>query len=189
MALTEVVWHGRGGQGAKTAGYILAEAAMGEGKQIQAFPEYGAERRGAPIKSYVRISDEAIRLRCAITDPQVVVVLDATLLDSVDVTEGLAEGGVVIVNTNESPAEVRDKLDGGGFKVYAVDATSIAMATIKRPIPNTPMLGALAKTTDILSLEGAKEAVAKKFQNKLAPPVIQGNLDAIQRAYEEVQGE
>jgi pyruvate ferredoxin oxidoreductase gamma subunit len=189
MALTEVVWHGRGGQGAKTAGYILAEAAMGEGKQIQAFPEYGAERRGAPMKSYVRISDEPIRLRCAITNPQVVVVLDPTLLDAINVTEGLVDDGVVIVNTNEPPEAVRAKLNGAKFQVYAVDATSIAMATIKRPIPNTPMLGALAKTTDILTLEGAKQAVAKKFEGKLAPPVIQGNLDAIQRAYEEVKGQ
>ncbi|MFQ6131383.1 MAG: 2-oxoacid:acceptor oxidoreductase family protein [Armatimonadota bacterium] len=189
MPMTEVVWHGRGGQGAKTASYILAEAAMEEGAKIQAFPEYGAERRGAPMKSYVRISDAPIRLRCAVTAPQVVVVLDPTLLGSVDVTEGLAKDGVLIVNTSEPPSDVRRQLNTNDYKLYTVDATKIALETIKRPIPNTPMLGALAKTTDLLTIKGATTAVRKKFQGKLAPTVIEGNVQAIERAHEEVRGE
>lgn len=189
MPMTEVVWHGRGGQGAKTAGYILAEAAMEDGAKIQAFPEYGAERRGAPMKSYVRISDAPIRLRCAVTQPKVVVVLDPSLLGSVDVTEGLAQDGVLVVNTDERPAQVRQQLGTEDYSIYTVDATKIALETIKRPIPNTPMLGALAKTTDLLSTAGAIAAVRKKFEGKLAPPVIEGNVQAIERAYEEVQGE
>jgi len=189
MPMTEVVWHGRGGQGAKTAGYILAEAAMEEGAHIQAFPEYGAERRGAPMKSYVRISDAPIRLRCAVTQPKVVVVLDPSLLGGVNVTEGLAKDGALIVNTGQSPAEVREQLGTKDFRIYTVDATRIALETIKRPIPNTPMLGALAKTTDLLTTAGAIRAVRKKFEHKLAPTVVEGNVQAIQRAYEEVQGE
>ncbi|MGD8238912.1 MAG: 2-oxoacid:acceptor oxidoreductase family protein [Armatimonadota bacterium] len=188
MSLTEVVWHGRGGQGAKTAGYILGEAAMEEGKTIQAFPEYGAERRGAPMKSYVRISDAPIRLRCAITNPEVVAVLDESLMRSIDVSEGMSEGGTLVVNSSDAPSELEQYVSADGISIYTVNATQIALDCFGRPIPNTPMLGALAKVTDLVSLQGAQESVRKKLAGKLAPAVLEGNMNAIERAYEEVQG-
>jgi pyruvate ferredoxin oxidoreductase gamma subunit len=189
MSLTEVVWHGRGGQGAKTAGYILAEAAMEEGQNIQAFPEFGAERRGAPMKSYVRISDAPIRLRCGITHPGVVIVLDETLLPAVNVGEGILPGGTIIVNSSASPAELRKWIDASEVNVYTVDASAIAVDCFQRDIPNTPMLGALAKTTGLVTVEGAQHAVRKKLGTKLQAKVIEGNMEAIRRAYEEVRGE
>jgi len=185
--LTEVRWHGRGGQGAKTASYILAIAAAEQGSNVQAFPEYGAERRGAPMKSYVRISDGPIRLRCAVLHPQVVVVLDPTLVVSENVTEGLEDGAIVIVNTNEAPDAVRGKLQNQNVKLCTVDATQISLDTVGRNIPNTPMLGALAKVSDVVTVEGAKQAVVKQLGGKLAESVLQGNYAAIERAYEEVQ--
>jgi pyruvate ferredoxin oxidoreductase gamma subunit len=185
--LTEVRWHGRGGQGAKTAGYILAEAAAAEGWQIQAFPEYGAERRGAPMRSYVRISDRPIRLRCPVREPKIVVVLDDTLLASEDVAAGMPDDGVIIVNSVRSPEEIRPRISNQKVRVCTVDATRISLDTIKRDIPNTPMLGALARTTDVVTLEGAKKAVRGKLAGKLSAAVLQGNLDAIDRAYQEVR--
>ena len=185
--LTEVRWHGRGGQGAKTAGYILAIAAAEQGWNIQAFPEYGAERRGAPMKCYVRISDAPIRLRSAVKSPQIVVVLDPTLLGSENVTDGLKDEAIVIINSPQAPAEVRQQLQNKKVKLATVDATQISLDTIGRNIPNTPMLGALAKVSDVVSLEGAKEAVKKQLGTKLAAAVIEGNMKAIDRAYEEVQ--
>jgi pyruvate ferredoxin oxidoreductase gamma subunit len=185
--LTEVRWHGRGGQGAKTAGYVLAEAAAADGWQIQAFPEYGAERRGAPIRSYVRISDAPIRLRCPVRNPQIVIVLDDTLLGSEDVAGGAADDAIVLVNTTLSPDEVRKQLSNPNLRVATVDATGISLDTIKRDIPNTPMLGALAKMTDVVTLEGAKRAVQEKLAGKLSEAVLQGNLAAIDRAFQEVR--
>jgi len=168
-ALTEVRWHGRGGQGAKTASYILAVAAAEQGHQVQAFPEYGAERRGAPMKSYVRISDRPIRLRSGVRQPAIVVVLDSTLI-------GMDAG------------EVKQSLGvPDSVKVGVVDATTIANETIGRPIPNTPMLGALARVSDVVSLEAAKAAVRKTLGKKLSPAVLEGNDKAVERAYEEVK--
>ena len=186
--LVEVRWHGRGGQGAKTAGYILAVAAAEQGKRVQAFPEYGAERRGAPMRSYVRISDAPIRLRCAVRSPEVVIVLDETLLETEDVTAGIAEGGAVLVNSAASPQEIKAKLGASNLTVATVDATRISMETIGRAIPNTPMVGALAKVRpDIVSVEGAKAAVRATLGAKLSEQVLQANYEAIERAYEEVQ--
>ncbi len=185
--LTEVRWHGRGGQGAKTASYVLAIASAEQGWEVQAFPEYGAERRGAPMRSYVRISDAPIRLRCAVQHPQIVIVLDDSLLKSENVTDGLEEGAVVIVNTSESPEEVRGKLDYQDVKLCTVDATAISLDTIGRNIPNTPMLGALAKVSDVVTVEGAQEAVRKQLGTHLRPEVLEANMQAISRAYEEVQ--
>jgi pyruvate ferredoxin oxidoreductase gamma subunit len=188
--LIEVRWHGRGGQGAKTAGYILAVAAAEQGKQVQAFPEYGAERRGAPMRSYVRISDAPIRLRCAVRAPQVVIVLDETLLESEDVTTGLPQGGLIVVNTGASPAEIREKLGNPDLQVATVDATKISLETIGRNIPNTPMLGALARLRpDLVTMDGAKSAVRATLGGKLSQAVLQSNYDAIERAYQEVQFE
>ena len=185
--LTEVRWHGRGGQGAKTASYILAIAAAEQGWNVQAFPEYGAERRGAPMKSYVRISDAPIRLRCSVLHPQIVVVLDPTLLGSENVTDGLEDGAVVIVNTNEPPEKVRAKLHKQDVTLCTVDATQISLDTVGRNIPNTPMLGALAKVSDVVTVDGAKQAVRNQLGGKLSEAVLEGNFQAIQRAYEEVK--
>ncbi|MGD9520053.1 MAG: 2-oxoacid:acceptor oxidoreductase family protein [Armatimonadota bacterium] len=188
--LVEVRWHGRGGQGAKTAGYILAVAAAEQGKQVQAFPEYGAERRGAPMRSYVRISDAPIRLRCAVRSPEVVIVLDDTLLETEDVTSGLVDGGWVIVNSSASPAEVKSRMGSPNVRVATVDATRISLETIGRNIPNTPMLGALARLRpDLVDLEGAKAAVRATLGGKLSEAVLQSNYQAVDRAYEEVQTE
>lgn len=185
--LTEVRWHGRGGQGAKTAGYILAIACAEAGWNIQAFPDYGAERRGAPMKSYVRISDSPIRLRSGVKSPSIIVVLDATLLGSEDVTVGAADDALVIINTPMTPDEIRKQLKNKNVKVATCDASGISLATIGRAIPNTPMLGALAKITDIVTLEGAKAGARKQLGEKLSAAVIDANMLAIDRAYEEVQ--
>lgn len=187
--LTEVRWHGRGGQGAKTASYIMAVAAAEAGWNVQAFPEYGAERRGAPMRSYVRISDGPIRLRSGIASPEIVVVLDPSLIATEDVAAGVTEDGIIIVNSSEPPQQMRQLLGNPPAQVCTVDATRIALDTIGRNIPNTPMLGAVAKVSDVLTLEGANAAVKKQLGEKLSAAVIEGNLNAIQRAYEEVQTE
>ena len=187
--MTEVRWHGRGGQGAKTAGYILAVAAAEDGWQVQAFPEYGAERRGAPMRSYVRISDGPIRLRSGITNPEIVVVLDPSLLESENPAEGIVEDGIIIVNTSDSPAEIRERLGNPSAQVWTVDASQISQDTIGRNMPNTPMLGALARVSDVLDLEGARQAIRKQLGEKLPENIIQANFEAVQRAYDEVQSE
>lgn len=185
--MVEIRWHGRGGQGGKTAAYLLAEAAMGGGKRIQAFPEYGPERMGAPVRAFVRISDKPIRLHAPVTSPNVVVVLDPTLLGKVDVLEGVPEDGTLVINTTEAPGEVAQRIGAGKRKVFTVPATQIALETFKRPIPNTVMLGALAKATGLMEIEALKEQVKEKLGKKLKPEVLQGNLDAIDRAYQEVR--
>ncbi len=189
--LTEIRWHGRGGQGAKTAALLFGEAALSEGKFIQAFPEYGPERTGAPVQSFNRISDEPIRLHCHVQSPNVVVVLDPTLIGAVDVTAGLKEDGIVIINTEASAAEMRKKLNLNGQKLFTIDASKIARETIGRDIPNTPMLGALVKATGLLTFETVMEDTRKKLEKKFRnrPEVIEGNLKAVERAYNEVKSE
>jgi pyruvate ferredoxin oxidoreductase gamma subunit len=187
----EIRWHGRGGQGAKTAALLFGEAALSLGKYIQAFPEYGPERMGAPVASFNRLSDKPITLHCAITNPQIVVVLDPTLMASVDVTAGLPEDGKLIINTTFSPQEVRKQLNLKGRKVYTVNASAISLETIGREIPNTPMLGALARVSGLLELAPLLSDMEKKLKVKFAskPEVIKGNLEAIKRAWEEVKSE
>ena len=186
--LTEVRWHGRGGQGAKTASYILAVAAAEQGHVVQAFPEYGAERRGAPMKSYVRISDRPIRLRSGVREPSIVVVLDSTLVYSENVAVGVPADGIILINGTMDAAEVKQRMGvPDSVKVGVVDATTIANETIGRPIPNTPMLGALAKVSGIVTLEAAKAAVRKTLGGKLSAAVLEGNDKAVDRAYEEVK--
>lgn len=188
--MIEIRWHGRGGQGAKTAALLLAEAALEQGKHAQAFPEYGPERTGAPVLSFDRISGSPIYLHCQVKAPEIVVVLDPTLLQEVDVTEGLPDNGKLIVNTNRSPQEVAQELKLKPEQVFTVDASQISMETIKRDIPNTPMLGAFAKVTGMLDfeamLEDTKKKLEKKFRRK--PEVIEGNLEAVGRGYQEVAG-
>lgn len=187
----EIRWHGRGGQGAKTAALLFGEAALSLGKNIQAFPEYGPERMGAPVASFNRISSSPITLHCSITDPNIVVVLDPTLMDSVDVAQGLPQDGLLIVNTTQAPAQVRQQLGLKGAKVFTVDASGISRATIGRDIPNTPMLGALVKASGMLDfnsmLQDTEDKLKKKFASK--PEMVQGNVAAIKRAYSEVKGE
>jgi len=189
--LIEIRWHGRGGQGAKTAALLLADAALGEGKHIQAFPEYGPERMGAPVQAFNRISEEPIRLHCQVTNPSIVVVLDPTLVGSVNVVAGLPEDGIILINTAETPAAVRERLSIKGLRVFTVDASGIAKEKIGRDVPNTPMMGALIKVTNLLDftkmLEDNKKKLTKKFRNK--PEVIAGNLEAIETAYREVKSE
>ena len=189
--LAEIRWHGRGGQGAKTAALLLGDAAMSLGKHIQAFPEYGPERMGAPVASFNRISDEEITVHYGITEPRIVLVLDPTLMGKVNVTKGLKDDGILIVNTSDTAAQVRSKVGLDGRKIFTVDASKISKETIGKDIPNTPMLGALIKASNILDiqllLDDLKKKLAKKFASK--PEVIEGNLQAVKRAYEEVKGE
>lgn len=187
--LLEIRWHARGGQGAKTAATLLASVAIEEGKYGQGFPDYGPERMGAPIRGYTRLSSKPIRIHSAIYSPDVVVVLDPTLLGTVDVCEGLHEDGVLLVNTEKSPKEVREEVKLEKGKVYTVDATRIAIEEIGRPIPNTPMLGALVRITGAMKLETIFRDIQKKFGKKFGEKIVQGNLNAIKRAYEEVQSE
>jgi len=187
----EIRWHGRGGQGAKTAALLFGEAAMALGKNIQAFPEYGPERMGAPVACFNRISSLPITLHCSITNPNIVIVLDPTLMGKVDVTQGLPSDGYLIVNTTQSPAEVRRQLGLKGAKLFTVDASGISKATIGREIPNTPMMGALVKATGLLDfdhmLKDTEDKLKKKFASK--PEIVKGNVEAIKRAYSEVKGE
>ena len=183
--LKEVRWHGRGGQGAWTASEILAKAAIMEGKYIQSFPEFGPERMGAPVNSYTRISEEPINLHCSVYNPDIVVVLDPTLLKTVSVTQGLRENGVLIVNTKVTPAEIRKKLDLKTGKVWTVPATEIAIRILGRPITNTAMIGVVARATKIVSLESIEKAARERFP----PNIAEKNIPIIKEAYEEAKTE
>lgn len=189
--LMEIRWHGRGGQGSKTASILLGKVASDAGMNIQAFPEYGPERMGAPVLAYNRISDENLTVHCQIEEPQIVVVLDPTLIGTVDVTAGLPEDGLILVNSDSDPATIRKKLNLKGGRVFTVDANLISEEEIGRTFPNTPMLGALVKVSGVMDTETflsfIKEEFSKKFSDK--KEVIAGNLRSIERAYEEVTGE
>jgi len=187
--ITEIRWHGRGGQGAKTAALLLAGAALDEGKYIQGFPEYGPERMGAPMQSFTRISESPITIHSHVSSPDAVVVLDHSLLEMVDVTAGLSNEGVILVNTSEASRQVKKKLDLKRAKVFTVDATSISMETMGRNLPNTPMLGALIKATSLLKIDTVISNIEKKLGGKYSHRVVEGNIKAIKRAYQEVQGE
>ncbi len=187
--LIEVRWHGRGGQGVVTASKLLATSALAEDKYIQAFPEYGPERMGAPIQSFTRISKNPINVHCHVINPGIVLVLDPTLLKAVDVTEGLKKDGVLIVNTEESAVKIRKKINLKGRKIYTVDARKIAQETIGRPIPNTPLIGALIKVTGLLTLNKVLADIEDKFKKKFTSKIVEGNINAIKRAYQEVKGE
>jgi len=186
--MTEIRWHGRGGQGAKTAALLLAEAAIDVGKYAQAFPEYGPERTGAPMRAFTRIADSPIRLHSPVESPDIVAVLDQTLLDVVDVTEGLPEGGVLIVNTPGTEEEILGQLGKKDhIRLFVLDATKLALDTIGRPIPNTVMLGALVGATDVLPFDVLVEDLKHKFSKKFSPAIADMNVEAVKRAYEEVK--
>lgn len=187
--MLEIRWHGRGGQGAVTASKVFADSALATGKQIQAFPEYGSERQGAPIKAFTRISDDPITIHSQVTNPDVVLVLDPTLLKTVDVTEGLAEDGIMLVNTMSTPKKLRGELKLQGRKLFTVDATGISLKHLGKAIPNTPMIGALVGATGLLDINLVADDFKKKFKGKFREEVIEGNVKAILEAYKDVKGE
>jgi pyruvate ferredoxin oxidoreductase gamma subunit len=187
--LTEIRWHGRAGQGIVTASELLAESALKEDKYFQSFPDYGPERMGAPIRAYTRISTRPIDVHYQILQPEVVVVVNPNLLGVENVAEGLVEKGIVVVNSPETPQQVRSRLGlkGNGAKVFTVDATQIAMETLKRDIPATLMLGAIVRATGLVDLEHVIETVLEKLGEKLRGEVVEANVKALRRAYEEVK--
>uniref|UniRef100_A0A7C4CAS2 Pyruvate synthase n=1 Tax=candidate division WOR-3 bacterium TaxID=2052148 RepID=A0A7C4CAS2_UNCW3 len=186
----EIRWHGRGGQGAKTAALLFGEAALDTGKFVQAFPEYGPERMGAPVQAFNRLSEEPIRSHSGIKSPKIVVVLDPSLIEPAKVTTGLAEDGILLVNTTEAAEDLRKRLGlPATVKVYTVDASRIALEEIGKDVPNTPMLGALVKVTGLFELEPMMEAIRHKLETKFRgrEKLVESNLKSIRRAFEEVR--
>ena len=187
--LIEIRWHGRGGQGAKTASLLLADAAFNTGKYIQGFPEYGPERMGAPITAYNRISDAPITIHSNIYEPDYVVVVDDTLLDSVNVTAGLKETGAIIINTTKDDSYLKERLNGYTGAIYKIDARKISMEALGKYFPNTPMLAAIVKVSKVMTDEEFLNDMIGSFKHKFAkkPEVIEGNMKALEIALKEVQ--
>lgn len=187
--LIEIRWHGRGGQGAKTASLLLADAAFNTGKYIQGFPEYGPERMGAPITAYNRISDTQITIHSNIYEPDYVVVVDDTLIESVDVTAGLKTTGAIVINTTKSPEYLKKALKGYSGDIYTIDARKVSMETLGKYFPNTPMLAAIVKVSKIMTDEALLEDMKGSFQHKFAkkPEVIEGNMKALEMALKEIK--
>ena len=183
--IVEVRWHGRGGQGAWTASELLARAAVYEGKYIQSFPEFGPERMGAPVTAFTRISNEPVRIHCSVYNPDVVAVLDSTLLKTVPVAEGLNDDGVIIINSKDNLVEIRKLLNSDKGKVWAAPATEIAIKILGMPITNTAMLGAVARVTGIVSLESLDRIIKERFRRDLA----ERNFAVAKEAYQEVRCE
>ena len=187
--LIEIRWHGRGGQGTKTASLLLADAAFNTGKYIQGFPEYGPERMGAPITAYNRISDDPITVHSNIYEPDYVVVVDDTLLETVDVTAGLKTNGAIVINTTKSEDYLKSVLKGYKGKVYTIDARKVSTEALGRYFPNTPMLAAIVKVTGIMNDEDFLKDMEGSFKHKFAkkPEVIDGNMKALEMALKEVK--
>ncbi len=187
--MIEIRWHGRGGQGAKTASLLLADAAFNTGRYIQGFPEYGPERMGAPITAYNRISTEPITIHSNIYEPDYVVVVDDTLLDSVDVTAGLKKEGAIVINTTKGADEIRPKLKNYEGEVYTIDARKISLETLGKYFPNTPMLAAIVKVSKVMTDEELLNDMEGSFKHKFAkkPEVIEGNMNALKMALNEVK--
>ena len=187
--LIEIRWHGRGGQGAKTASLLLADAAFNTGKYIQGFPEYGPERMGAPITAYNRISDKPITIHSNIYEPDYVVVVDDTLLTSVPVTAGLKKEGAIVINTTKKPEELKELLKGYDGSVYTIDARKVSEEALGRYFPNTPMLAAIVKVSGIMTDEELLNDMEGSFKHKFAkkPEVIEGNMKALEMALKEVK--
>ena len=181
----EIRIHGRGGQGAKTASQFIAEAALDQGKFIQSFPEYGPERAGAPMKAYTRISDKPIKTYAPVSHPDVVLVIDPTLLNSVNVAEGLMKEGILIVNSHEQPGDIAKKVKFDG-RIVAVNATKISVDTVGKNLPNTPMLGALAKITKVVSVDAISGKIREKFLEKIGEEKTNRTIEGVKRAYDEV---
>ena len=187
--LIEIRWHGRGGQGAKTASLLLADAAFNTGKYIQGFPEYGPERMGAPITAYNRISNKPITIHSNIYEPDYVVVVDDSLLDCVDVTSGLKESGAIVINTTKDAEEIKAKLNNYSGKIFTVDARSISIEALGRYFPNTPMLAAIVKVSGVMTDDELLEDMKSSFKHKFAKKteVIDGNMKALELALKAVK--
>ncbi len=187
--LIEIRWHGRGGQGAKTASLLLADAAFNTGKYIQGFPEYGPERMGAPITAYNRISTEPITIHSNIYEPDYVVVVDDTLLESVDVTAGLKKTGAIVINTTKDGEYLKQHLNGNEGEIYKIDARKISLETLGKYFPNTPMLAAIVKVSKVMTDEEFLNDMKGSFKHKFAkkPEVIEGNMKALEIALKEVE--
>ena len=187
--LIEIRWHGRGGQGAKTASLLLADAAFNTGKYIQGFPEYGPERMGAPITAYNRISTKPITIHSNIYEPDYVVVVDDSLLESVDVTSGLKEDGAIIINTTKDVNYIKNNLNGYKGNIYTIDAKKISLDTLGKYFPNTPMLAAIVHVTGIMSDDEFLNDMQGSFKHKFAkkPEVIDGNMKALEMALNKVK--
>lgn len=187
--LIEIRWHGRGGQGAKTASLLLADAAFNTGKYIQGFPEYGPERMGAPITAYNRISSTPITVHSNIYEPDYVIVVDDTLLETVDVTAGLKETGGIVINTTKNEEYLKKALKGYTGNIYTIDARKISMETLGKYFPNTPMLASIVKVTNIMTDEELIKDMDSSFKHKFAkkPEVIEGNMNALKMALQEVK--
>lgn len=187
--LIEIRWHGRGGQGAKTASLLLADAAFNTGKFIQGFPEYGPERMGAPITAYNRISDKPITIHSNIYEPDYVVVVDDTLLESVSVTAGLKEDGAIVINTTKDSEYLKKVLHGYNGSIYTINARKISMETLGKYFPNTPMLAAIVKVSGVMSDEQLLGDMQDSFKHKFAkkPEVIEPNMRALEVSLKEVQ--
>ena len=185
----EIRWHGRGGQGAKTAALLLADVAFKTGQYVQGFPEYGPERMGAPITAYNRISKDVIRVHSNIYTPDLVVVVDETLLHSVDVTAGLKEEGAIIINTSMSKEEVLPFLNGYQGNVYTVDARTISMETLGKNFPNSPMLAAAVAVSGVMPREAFFKEMQESYHHKFAkkPEVIEGNMKALKMAFDVIE--
>lgn len=178
----EVRWHGRGGQGVVTVSRLLAYAALAEGKHVQAFPEFGPERTGAPILGFTRISDERINIHCQVYTPSTVVVLDPTLLKNIDVSEGLVENGKILLNSDKTASELKKSLNRSDVNCYAVNATRIALDILGRPVFNTAMLGALVRAEPLVEMKSVEKAISERFPARIA----QTNIQAARTAYEKV---
>ena len=188
--ILEFRWHGRGGQGTVTAAKLFAEAALAEDKYIQAFPEYGPERAGAPLAAYNRVSDEPIYIHCAVKNPHYVAVVDSTLLTGgVDVKKGAHEDAVYLVNTTKPVSEVRKIMGLEGGTLFTVDATGISREELNKPFPNTPMLGAIAKVSGQVSLDTLRNAIKLRLGKKFSGKVLDANIKMIERGFGEVKGE
>lgn len=185
----EIRWHGRGGQGAKTASLLLADAAFNTGKYVQGFPEYGPERMGAPITAYNRISDQRSTVHSNIYEPDYVVVVDETLISSVDVTAGLKKEGAIVINSGKAPEELRPMLKGYLGRVCTIDAGKISEEELGKNFPNTPMLAAIVKVSGIVEEQEFIQDMEESFRHKFAakPQVIEGNMRALRRSMEEVR--
>lgn len=187
--MVEIRWHGRGGQGAKTAALLLADVAFQTGKYVQGFPEYGPERMGAPITAYNRISPDKIRVHSNIYEPDYVVVVDESLLETVHVTEGLKKEGAIVVNTAKSKEEIQKHLQGYEGKLYTIDAKKVSLEALGKYFPNTPMLAAIVKISGVMEEEIFMREMESSFKHKFAskPEVIEGNMKALKMALQEVR--
>ncbi len=185
----EITWYGRGGLGAKTGAILLADAAIAADKYVQAFPEYGPERQGAPLKVYNRISDDPIRLHTAVTEPNFIIVIDPSLLENINFEDELKEDGMILVNTDKNVDEIKKRMKTGkkNFKIYALDATAISMKHLGKNIPNIAILGGFAKITGLIRLDEIKKHLHAKLITKYGEDIIKKNVLALESAYEEVK--